>query len=147
PAANRCVGLSLHRRHADGRRARAAAARKAPAARDGAGDRPAVRLQARRSRSPARVSALLPAIIGVAGAFVVAALIAWMVSRRRSDPSARRLSERARELEARLGQMTTEREHFDAVLGAMAEGVLLLNHAGQLLLANPAAREMLALDA
>src|SRR5207248_1613929 len=39
-----------------------------------------------------------------------------------------------------------EREHFDAILSAMAEGVLLLDQEGQLLLANSAARAMLALD-
>jgi two-component system phosphate regulon sensor histidine kinase PhoR len=53
PAADRCLGLSVHGRHAHGGRARAADPREDPAAGDVARDREAVRLQARR---PARAA-------------------------------------------------------------------------------------------
>ena len=55
------------------------------------------------------------------------------------------LDETARELGSRLGEMARERAHTDAILNGMAEGVLLLNAAGRLVLTNPAGRAMLRL--
>ncbi len=55
------------------------------------------------------------------------------------------LDDTARELGARLAEMARERAHTDAILTGMAEGVLLVNAAGRLVLSNPAARAMLQL--
>ncbi len=55
------------------------------------------------------------------------------------------LDNTARELGLRLAAMARERAHTDAVLGAMAEGVLLVDAEGRLVLANPAIRSMLRL--
>jgi two-component system phosphate regulon sensor histidine kinase PhoR len=57
------------------------------------------------------------------------------------------LDDVARETGQRLTRTASERAHLDAILTGMAEGVLLVNHAGRLLLANPALRRMLALTA
>ncbi len=50
-----------------------------------------------------------------------------------------------RELGTRLGDMERERAHTDAILHGMAEGVLLVDHEGRLVLTNPAVRAMLHL--
>jgi two-component system phosphate regulon sensor histidine kinase PhoR len=55
------------------------------------------------------------------------------------------LDEAARQVGARLADLARERAHTDAILGGMAEGVLLVNRAGRLLLTNPAGRAMLRL--
>ena len=55
------------------------------------------------------------------------------------------LDETARELGTRLQEMARERAHTDAILTGMAEGVLLVNAAGRLVLTNPAIRAMLRL--
>jgi two-component system phosphate regulon sensor histidine kinase PhoR len=55
------------------------------------------------------------------------------------------LDDTARELGARLADMARSRAHTDAILTGMAEGVLLVDAGGRLLLTNPAARVMLRL--
>jgi two-component system phosphate regulon sensor histidine kinase PhoR len=55
------------------------------------------------------------------------------------------LDETARELGSRLQEMARERAHTDAILTGMAEGVLLVDAAGRLVLTNPAVRAMLRL--
>ena len=55
------------------------------------------------------------------------------------------LDDTARELGARLADMARSRAHTDAILTGMAEGVLLVDAAGRLLLTNPASRVMLRL--
>ncbi len=57
------------------------------------------------------------------------------------------LDETARELGARLAEIARERAHMDAILTGMAEGVVLVNRAGRLVLTNPAVRAMLRLPA
>ena len=55
------------------------------------------------------------------------------------------LDETARDLGSRIAEMARERAHSDAMLSGMAEGVLLLDAAGRLVLTNAAARRMLRL--
>jgi two-component system, OmpR family, phosphate regulon sensor histidine kinase PhoR len=55
------------------------------------------------------------------------------------------LDDTARQLGGRLADMARERAHTDAILTGMAEGVLLVNGAGRLVLTNPAGRKMLRL--
>jgi two-component system phosphate regulon sensor histidine kinase PhoR len=55
------------------------------------------------------------------------------------------LDETARELGARLADMSRERAHMDAILTGMVEGVVLINSNGRLVLTNPAVRSMLRL--
>lgn len=55
------------------------------------------------------------------------------------------LDDTARELGGRLTQMARERAHMDAILNGMVEGVVLVDGAGRLVLANPAMRTMLRL--
>jgi two-component system phosphate regulon sensor histidine kinase PhoR len=56
------------------------------------------------------------------------------------------LDETSRELGGRLAQMARERAHMEAILSGMVEGVVLVNAAGRLALANPAVRTMLRLS-
>jgi two-component system phosphate regulon sensor histidine kinase PhoR len=58
---------------------------------------------------------------------------------------ARALDEAAREVGARLSELTRERAHMQAILTGMVEGVVLVNAAGRLVLVNPAVRNMLRL--
>ena len=55
------------------------------------------------------------------------------------------LDDTARELGSRLADMARERAHTDAILTGMAEGVLLVNATGRLVLTNRAGRQMLRL--
>jgi two-component system, OmpR family, phosphate regulon sensor histidine kinase PhoR len=55
------------------------------------------------------------------------------------------LDHTARELGGRLNDMAREREHMEAILTGMVEGVVLINGNGRLVLTNPALREMLRL--
>jgi two-component system phosphate regulon sensor histidine kinase PhoR len=55
------------------------------------------------------------------------------------------LDDTARELGARLTEMSRERAHMDAILTGMVEGVVLVNSSGRLVLTNPAVRSMLRL--
>ena len=55
------------------------------------------------------------------------------------------LDDTARQLGMRLGDIERERAHMDAILTGMVEGVVLVNSAGRLVLANPAVRSMLRL--
>jgi two-component system phosphate regulon sensor histidine kinase PhoR len=57
------------------------------------------------------------------------------------------LDDTARELGARLAAMSREQAHMGAILGAMIEGVVLVDAAGHLVLTNPAARAMLRVTA
>lgn len=58
---------------------------------------------------------------------------------------ARVLDETARDLGRRLTDVARERAHMDAILQGMAEGALLANVQGRLVLSNPAMRAMLRL--
>jgi two-component system phosphate regulon sensor histidine kinase PhoR len=55
------------------------------------------------------------------------------------------LDQTARDLGSRLAQMAREQAHMDAILTGMAEGIVLVNAAGRLVLTNPAVRSMLRL--
>jgi two-component system phosphate regulon sensor histidine kinase PhoR len=55
------------------------------------------------------------------------------------------LDDTARQLGARLADMSRERAHMDAILSGMVEGVVLVNAAGRLVLSNSAVRPMLRL--
>ena len=55
------------------------------------------------------------------------------------------LEELARQVSAHLGRLTAERDLLEAVLAAMEEAVLVLRPDGSVLLANAAARQLLAL--
>jgi two-component system, OmpR family, phosphate regulon sensor histidine kinase PhoR len=57
----------------------------------------------------------------------------------------RTLDQLAESLESALGDLRAERDRLGRVLNGMGEGVLLLDRAGRVLLANPALREMLLL--
>ena len=58
---------------------------------------------------------------------------------------ARVLDETARDLGARLTDVARERAHMDAVLQGMAEGAVLVDRGGRLVISNTAIREMLRL--
>ena len=60
---------------------------------------------------------------------------------------ARVLDASIQELGRRLEESSQDRARMDAILSGMGEGVLLVNRDGRLLLANPAARSMLRVDA
>jgi two-component system, OmpR family, phosphate regulon sensor histidine kinase PhoR len=53
------------------------------------------------------------------------------------------LDRMADELRRRIDEATAEKEQLQAVLGSMVEGVLVVNAAGRIVLANPRLREML----
>jgi two-component system phosphate regulon sensor histidine kinase PhoR len=55
------------------------------------------------------------------------------------------LDDAARRLGAKLEDMARQRAHTDAILGGMAEGVLLVDATGRLLLTDPAGRALLRL--
>jgi two-component system phosphate regulon sensor histidine kinase PhoR len=55
------------------------------------------------------------------------------------------LDRTARNLGQRLGDMARDRAHTDAILTGMTEGIILVNAAGRLVLANPAVGAMLSL--
>jgi len=55
------------------------------------------------------------------------------------------LDETSRAMQARLDEMARDRAHTDAILGGMAEGVLLVNAQGRLVQTNSAGRSMLRL--
>lgn len=56
------------------------------------------------------------------------------------------LDDTARELGARLAEVSRERAHLEAILAGMAEGILLVNAHGRVLRTNPAVRRMLTLS-
>jgi len=58
---------------------------------------------------------------------------------------ARVLDDTARDLGARLTEVARERAHLDAILQGMAEGAVLVDRAGKLVVSNPAVRLMLRL--
>jgi two-component system phosphate regulon sensor histidine kinase PhoR len=55
----------------------------------------------------------------------------------------RTLAALAAQLEAKLGELTEERDRLSAILAGMAEGVLVIDGAGEVVLANPAAETIL----
>ena len=55
------------------------------------------------------------------------------------------LDQTARDLGQRLGDMARDRAHMEAILTGMAEGIVLINASGRLVLTNPAVRAMLQL--
>lgn len=63
------------------------------------------------------------------------------------DTMLRAIDELGVELATRLEQLDEDREQLRAVLGAMIEGVIVVDAKGRIALANPRAREMLALPA
>ena len=58
----------------------------------------------------------------------------------------RALSSLAAQLKARLGELTAERDRLSAILAGMAEGVLVLDPGGEVILANPASATVLHVD-
>ena len=58
----------------------------------------------------------------------------------------RALSSLAAQLKARLGELTAERDRLSAILAGMAEGVLVLDPGGEVILANPASATVLHMD-
>jgi two-component system phosphate regulon sensor histidine kinase PhoR len=114
-------------------------------------------------------------LAGLAAGLITALLLAWLSTRtlgrrmaviastadryRRGDFSqpardygrddvgrvANALDQTARELGGRLAEMARDRAHTHAILTGMIEGVVLFNHAGRLVLSNPAVRTMLRL--
>ena len=120
--------------------------------------------------------AILWLVVGsVAAALPVGALLAWLISARMARrvstiaATARRyatgdltpaaaygddeLGEVARaldgvihELGRRMAELTHDRRHLTALLGSMAEGVVVLDAQGRLVMANDAARTMLRLE-
>ncbi|HEY3296091.1 MAG TPA: ATP-binding protein [bacterium] len=115
-------------------------------------------------------------ILGVIGVAVMAALITYLLSRRISRPivalvdGARRyatgdfshtldlpdsaelaslaetLNHMARELDAKIRELTTQRNEQDAVLASMGEGVIAVGRDEHILFMNPAAEELLGAD-
>lgn len=55
----------------------------------------------------------------------------------------RSLAALARQLDERIGDLTAERDRLSAILAGMAEGVIVADQTGRVLLANPAAAEIL----
>jgi two-component system, OmpR family, phosphate regulon sensor histidine kinase PhoR len=55
----------------------------------------------------------------------------------------RTLAALAAQLEAKLGELTEERDRLSAILAGMAEGVLVIGASGEVVLANPAAETIL----
>ena len=55
----------------------------------------------------------------------------------------RTLASLAAQLEAKLGELTSERDRLSAILAGMAEGVVVLDASGKVVLANPAAETVL----
>jgi two-component system phosphate regulon sensor histidine kinase PhoR len=55
----------------------------------------------------------------------------------------RTLASLAAQLEAKIGELTEERDRLSAILAGMAEGVLVIDAAGHVVLANPAAETIL----
>jgi two-component system phosphate regulon sensor histidine kinase PhoR len=55
----------------------------------------------------------------------------------------RSLGSLATQLKARIGELTAERDRLTAILAGMAEGVLVLDRSGTIVLANPAAAKVL----
>ncbi|MGH7298768.1 MAG: ATP-binding protein, partial [Polyangiaceae bacterium] len=55
----------------------------------------------------------------------------------------RTLASLAAQLEAKLGELTEERDRLSAILAGMAEGVLVIGSTGEVVLANPAAESIL----
>ncbi|MEO6418212.1 MAG: histidine kinase dimerization/phospho-acceptor domain-containing protein, partial [Polyangiaceae bacterium] len=58
----------------------------------------------------------------------------------------RSLSSLAAQLKARLGELTAERDRLSAILEGMAEGVLVIDPSGEVLLANPASATILGAE-
>src|SRR5437870_4935433 len=56
----------------------------------------------------------------------------------------RALGALAKELKARIGDLVAERDRLSAILAGMAEGVIVIDGARRVIVANPAAAEILA---
>ncbi len=59
----------------------------------------------------------------------------------------RALGTLAQQLKARIGDLVAERDHLTAILAGMVEGVLVLDGAGRVIVANPAAQKILGAGA
>ena len=55
----------------------------------------------------------------------------------------RALKSLAQQLKARIGDLVAERDHLSAILTGMVEGVLVIDHGGHVIVANPAAGRIL----
>jgi len=55
----------------------------------------------------------------------------------------RALKSLAKQLKARIGDLVAERDHLSAILTGMVEGVLVIDHRGHVIVANPAAARIL----
>jgi two-component system, OmpR family, phosphate regulon sensor histidine kinase PhoR len=59
----------------------------------------------------------------------------------------RALKSLALQLKARIGELVAERDHLSAILAGMIEGVLVIDHSGHVIVANPAVSKILAAPA
>ena len=55
----------------------------------------------------------------------------------------RALKSLAQQLKARIGELVAERDHLSAILTGMVEGVLVIDHGGRVIVANPAVEKIL----
>lgn len=55
----------------------------------------------------------------------------------------RALKSLAQQLKARIGELVAERDHLSGILAGMIEGVLVIDHSGKVLVANPAMERIL----
>jgi two-component system phosphate regulon sensor histidine kinase PhoR len=86
------------------------------------------------------------AALFVALGAAVAAVLTWSVFRRQLDAAAAKSHGSIRELSERVDELSRDRARLDAILSGMVEGVLVLDTAGRLQLANRAAQGMLHID-
>jgi two-component system phosphate regulon sensor histidine kinase PhoR len=138
-----------------------------------AADGMVVRLGAPLSDIAATVGAMRRRLLFAIGIAIVAALaLGWLASRLAARPLramtdsatriaqgdyaivpstspddfgilSRTLASLGAQLEAKLGELTEERDRLSAILAGMAEGVLVVDAAGEVVLANPAAETIL----
>ena len=87
----------------------------------------------------------LAALFAALGAATAAALI-WSVFKTRLDAAAAAAQASNRELTPRVDELSRDRARLDATLAGMVEGVLVVDTAGRLQLANRAAQTMLHID-
>jgi len=91
------------------------------------------------------VTLALAALFAALGAATAAALI-WSVFKTRHDAAAAAAQASTREQTTRVDQLSRDRARLDATLAGMVEGVLVVDTAGRLQLANRAAQTMLHID-
>ena len=76
----------------------------------------------------------------------LAGVLAWSVFKKGLDAASARTQASVRDLTTRVDELSRDRARLDATLSGMVEGVLVLDIAGRLQLANRAAQAMLHID-